>query len=35
MIEQKAAELLFSLPPAERTLTELNRAIGLAEHSVV
>ncbi len=35
MIEQKAAELLFGLSPAERTLTELNQAIGLAEHSVV
>jgi hypothetical protein len=35
MIEQKAAELLLGLPSAERTLAELEQAIGLAEHSIV
>jgi RNA polymerase-associated protein CTR9 len=33
MIEQKAAELLLSVPPAKRSLNELQRAIEQASHA--
>jgi len=33
MIQQKAAELLFSIPPAKRTLHDLRRAIDQAGHA--
>ena len=33
MIQQKSAELLFSLPPAKRTLAELERGIARAVHA--
>ena len=33
MIEQKAAELLLSVPPAKRSLKELERAIEQASHA--
>ncbi|KAI0250124.1 RNA polymerase II-associated protein [Lactifluus subvellereus] len=33
MIQQKSAELLFSLPPAKRTLAELQRGIARAVHA--
>ncbi|KAH9991808.1 RNA polymerase II-associated protein [Russula vinacea] len=33
MIQQKSAELLFSLPPAKRTLADLERGIARATHA--
>ena len=33
MIQQKSAELLFSLPPAKRTLADLERGIARAVHA--
>ncbi|EIN11558.1 TPR-like protein [Punctularia strigosozonata HHB-11173 SS5] len=33
MIQQKAAELLFSIPPAKRSLADLEKAIGQATHA--
>ena len=33
MIQQKSAELLFSLPPTKRTLAELQRGIAHAVHA--
>lgn len=33
MIQQKSAELLFSLPPTKRTLAELQRGIAHAMHA--
>jgi RNA polymerase-associated protein CTR9 len=32
MIQQKAAEMLFALPPTKRTLIDLQAAIAQAEH---
>ncbi|KAJ4490912.1 RNA polymerase II-associated protein [Lentinula aciculospora] len=33
MIQQKSAEMLFSLPPAKRTLKDLQRVIEMAQHA--
>ncbi|KAJ3802188.1 RNA polymerase II-associated protein [Lentinula aff. detonsa] len=33
MIQQKSAEMLFSLPPAKRTLKDLQRVIDMAQHA--
>ena len=33
MIEQKAAEMVFSLPPTKRTLKDLRRVVELASHA--
>lgn len=33
MIQQKTAELMFGLGPAKRTLKDLERAIGQANHA--
>jgi RNA polymerase-associated protein CTR9 len=33
MLEQKAAELLFSVPPSKRTLPDLTKAIEQATHA--
>ncbi|KAF5374557.1 hypothetical protein D9757_010165 [Collybiopsis confluens] len=34
MIQQKSAEMLFSLPPAKRTLKDLERVIEMAQHAL-
>ncbi|KIK69347.1 hypothetical protein GYMLUDRAFT_214453 [Collybiopsis luxurians FD-317 M1] len=34
MIEQKSAEMLFSIPPAKRTLKDLERVIEMAQHAL-
>ena len=33
MIEQKAAEMVFSLPPTKRTLKDLRRVVELASYA--